>query len=35
MITLIIGLLIGYFFKEKINALIAKAKDKLQNIFSK
>jgi hypothetical protein len=34
MITFIIGLLIGYFFKDKINALIEKAKDKLSNLFS-
>lgn len=30
MITFIIGLLIGYFFKEKINALIEKVKDKIK-----
>jgi len=34
MITFIIGLLIGYFFKDKINPLIEKAKDKLSNLFS-
>jgi len=29
MVTFIIGLLIGYFFKDKINALIKKVKEKV------
>jgi hypothetical protein len=29
MVTFIIGLLIGYFFKDKINTLIKKVKEKV------
>jgi hypothetical protein len=35
MITFILGLLIGYFGKEHITALLIKAKDKISEYFSK
>jgi hypothetical protein len=35
MITFILGLLIGYFGKEHITALLIKAKDKISEYLSK
>ena len=34
MITFIIGLLIGYFFKDQITSLLIKAKNKISDYLS-